>query len=147
MLCFKGVIPKYIIYDDACHLQPFCEARINQNIKKSLHFDNKKYVVDKLHMKGHTGVGCRQNNDPPLFPELDDCNTVVCEQVNFWLGKFKHILKHMSFFRFNFFLYIILDVYNQVKLQNVINIADAIFFDKTDPSKRKIDEIDSDTDA
>ena len=52
----------------------------------------------------------------------------------------------MNFYRFNFFLYIILDVYNQVKLQNVVNIADAIFFDKQDPSKRKIGEIDSDTD-
>ena len=55
--------PKFIIYDDACHLQPFCESRIDGNKAKSLHFANKKFVVDKLHMKGHTGVECRRNND------------------------------------------------------------------------------------
>ena len=90
-----GKVPKYIIYDDACHLQPFCETRIDQQNKKSLHFQDKKYVVDKLHMRGHTGDACKKNNDPALYPELDDKNTVVCEQVNFWLVKFKHVLKHM----------------------------------------------------
>lgn len=52
----------------------------------------------------------------------------------------------MNFYRFNFFLYIILDVYNQIKLQNVVNIGEVIFFDKRDPTKRKIDELDSDSD-
>ena len=94
-------------------------------------------------MKGHTGDECKKNNDPALFPELEDTNTVVCEQVNFWLGKFKHILKHMNFYRFNFFFYIILDIYNQIKLQNVVNIAEDIFFEKCEPTKRKLDEIDS----
>ena len=88
-------------------------------------------------MKGHIGEECRRNNDPALFPELDDSNTVVCEQVNFWLGKFKHILKHMNFYRFNFFLYIILDIYNQIKLQNVVDIADAIFSRRLTPQNVK----------
>ena len=98
-------------------------------------------------MKGHTGEECRRNNDPALFPELDDVNTVVCEQVNFWLGKFKHILKHMSFYRYNFFLFVILDIYNTIKIQGAVDIADVIFFEKSDPLKRKIDDADTDSDA
>ena len=95
-------------------------------------------------MKGHTGINCRLNNDPALYAELKDVNTVVCEQVNFWLGKFKYILKHMSFYRFNFFLFVILDNYNKVKIENLIDIAEAILFEKSDPLKRRIDEIDTD---
>ncbi len=95
-------------------------------------------------MKGHTGDGCKSKNDPALYPELDEKNTVVCEQVNFWLGKFKHILKHMNFYRFNFFLYIILDNYNQIKAQNVVNITKALRnFEKSVATKRKFDDLDS----
>jgi hypothetical protein len=98
-------------------------------------------------MKGHTGVECRRNNDPALFDELEDVNTVVCEQVNFWLGKLKHFLKHMSFYRINFFLLIILDIYNIMKLQGTVNIAEAVFFEKSDPLKRKNDDADTDTET
>ena len=111
-------------------------------------FANKIYVVDKLHMKGHTGVNFKMNNDPALFPELDPINTQICEQVSFWLGKFKNILKHMSFYRFNFFfLFIILDMYNVIKMIDRIDIADAINFEKSDPLKRAIDEVDSESDT
>ena len=58
---------------------------------------------DKLHFKGH--VACLDTHHPDLFPELADINTEVCEQVNFWLSKYKYILKHMNFYRYNFFLY------------------------------------------
>ena len=77
-------------------------------------------VDTRLHMKGHTGDECKKNNDPALFPELEDTNTVVCEQVNFWLGKFKHILKHINFYRFNsltFFTLIILSLTFIIRLK------------------------------
>ena len=77
-------------------------------------------------MKGHTGEKCKTNNDPALFPDLDDVNTQICEQINFWLGKFKFILKHMSVYRYNFFLFIIFDLYNEIKMEDLIDIADCI---------------------
>ena len=55
--------------------------------------------MDKLHIKDHVGAECKETCHPKLFPMLKDTNTVICEQINFWLGKFKHILKHMSFYR------------------------------------------------
>ena len=97
-------------------------------------------------MRSSVDHQCKLNNDPALFPQLDDTNTVICEQVNYWLGKFKNILKDMSFFRFNFFLFIILDTYNQIKIENVIEIAEDLKFDKSEPTKCKFDEISSDED-
>ena len=142
ILNLQASIPKYVIYDDACHLGPFCKSHINTLIPESLHFSDKLYVVDKLHMKGHTGIQCKQNNDPALFPDLDDVNTVICEQINFWLGKFKYILKHMNFSRFYFFLFIIFDFYNSIKIQGLIDIADCINFAKT--TDKFADDLDSD---
>jgi hypothetical protein len=39
-----------------------------------------------------------------------------------------------------------LDTYNSIKLQGRVDIADAIFFAKTEASKRNIDEIGSSDD-
>ena len=47
----------------------------------------------------------------------------------------------MSVYRFNFFLFIILDMYNQIKLEDIIDIADCIHFEKWDATKRVIDEV------
>jgi hypothetical protein len=43
---------------------------------------------------------------------------MVCEQINFWLGGFKYAMKHMNVYRYNFFLYIILNELNNVKINN-----------------------------
>jgi hypothetical protein len=64
------------------------------------------YVVDKLHIKGHIGKNCKKFCHPDNFPPLKLLNTVVCEQKNFWLGKYKYSLKHMGTNRFNFFVFI-----------------------------------------
>ena len=61
------------------------------------------YVVDKLHIQGHVGQKCLKIFHPKLFPEIAPLNTVVCEQCNFWLGKYKFMLKHMNQYRFLFF--------------------------------------------
>ena len=92
-------------------------------------------------MKGHTGKKCKLTNNPKLFPELDNINTQICQQINFWLGKFKYILKHKSVYPFNFFLFIIFDMYNQIKLEGIIDIADCIHFEKCDATKRLIEEV------
>lgn len=76
-----------------------------------------KYVVDKLHIKGHVGTECHATVHPNLFPELVNINTVICEQVNFFLGGFKHMLKHMNRARYHFFLFIIFNMWNEVKIE------------------------------
>jgi hypothetical protein len=117
-------LPTYIIYDDACHLKRFVD---NHNVKTNYQFQRLnefcqlKFVVDKLHIKGHKEKWCLEHCDPTNNPELIGVNTVVCEQVNFWLGRFKYIMKHMNATRFNFFLYIISNEYNKIKTGGKIN--------------------------
>ena len=85
--------------------------------KRLNEFCKLKFAVDKLHIKGHKEAWCLQNCNPTNNPDLDGVNTVVCEQVNFWLGQFKYIMKHMNAPRYNFFLYIICNEYNKIKIR------------------------------
>ncbi len=62
---------------------------------------------------------CLQNCNPTNNPDLDGVNTVVCEQVNFWLGQFKYIMKHMNAPRYN--LKIRLDDRAEDFIENGIN--------------------------
>ena len=43
--------------------------------------------------------------------------------------------------------YKILDFYNIMTLQGTVNIAEAVFFEKSDPLKRKNDDADTDTET
>ena len=81
---------------------------------------------------------------PDKFPELKTINTIVCEQINFWLSKYKYITKHMLRQRFIFFLFIIFDFYNEIKCQGKFQIAHAIPLFKSTVSKRKLAEITED---
>jgi len=77
-------------------------------------FIDKKFVVGKLHIQGHTDHDCRFICHPDLYPDLNEINTVVVEQINFWVGQFKYITKHMNYFRYLFFLFILFDEYNEL---------------------------------
>ena len=82
---------------------------------------------------------------PKIFPNyLQPLNTVVCKQKNSWLGKYKYSLKHMSMHRFNFFVYIICDEYNQLNIENKLGfILNHDISEKSDMLKRKLDEIEN----
>ena len=71
-------------------------------------------MVDKLHIQGHKEAICKAKYAPYRFKELDKANTVVCEQINFRLGRYKHIMRHQNADRFNFYLYIILNEMNRI---------------------------------
>ena len=80
-----------------------------------------EFIVDKLHIKGHKGDYCYSNCHPDLFPAVKNLNSVVCEQKNYWLGGYKHAMKHMTYYKYNFFLFIICDEYNKMNIANNIN--------------------------
>ena len=142
ILNIKGPIPLYLVYDDACHLKPFAEDRAREaKSERVAIFSKINYVVDKLHIKGHKGEICAQTVHPNLFPELDDVNTVVCEQTNFFVGHHKHALKHMNKVRYHFFLFVIFDMYNLIKIQGKFNLGNFII---KSSCKRKLDKVDSD---
>jgi len=129
-------LPEYIVYDDACHLKKFVEARWD-NSERAQVFKTKKFVVDKLHITGHTDHNCRATCHPDLFNDLKPINTVVVEQINFWVGPFKYMTKHMNYYRYNFFLYIVFDQYNTLLLDGRFSLVEELP-DTKNAIKRKL---------
>ena len=122
---------------------PFCVKRA-ANSDRAGCLKEVDYVVDKLHIKGHIGKNCKKFCHPDNFAELQPLNTVVCEQKHFWLEKYKNSLKHMSMHRFNFFVFIICDAYNQLNIENKLGfILNHDISEKSDMLKRKLDEIEN----
>ena len=120
---------------------PFCVKRA-ANSDRAGCLKEVDYVVDKLHIKGNIGKNCKKFCHPDNFAELQPLNTVVCEQKNFWLGKYKYSLKHMSMHRFNFFVFIICDEYNQLNIENKLGfILNHDISEKSDKLERNLDEI------
>ncbi len=134
-----GCLPEYIIYDDGCHLKQFVDSRIN-NTEKTKVFKDKKIVVDKLHIQGHKDHRCLETCHPNLFPDLADVNTVIVEQINFWVGGFKYITKHMNIYRFNFFLFLLFDHYNELTIEGKFSLLEEVVMNKSEKIKRKREE-------
>jgi hypothetical protein len=139
-----GTQPEYMVYDDACHLMRFVNTRMKREpVSRRLKlFNDKKFVIDKLHIRGHKEAFCNKNCHPDNFPELAKANTVICEQVNYWLNNFKYILKHMNRQRYIFFLSIILREFNNIKIKGKYNIIKQVPEYKALQNKRILDEID-----
>jgi len=57
-------------------------------------------------------------NYNPNDKETEGVNMVICEQINFWISRFKHNVKHMNCYRFIYFIYIIFNHYNEMKIKN-----------------------------
>jgi hypothetical protein len=133
-------VPSFLIYDDGCHLKAFIEKK-NYFSGTSQHHVllETTFAVDRFHFKGIaiydlisrkminaifclTGHSkshefCRKKCDPNIFPALYQTNTVVSEQINYWLSKYKYNLKHMNFERFHWYLYIVFSIFNCEKLK------------------------------
>ena len=64
--------------------------------------------MDRFHFKAHRDHYCAQNNNPDTIAILDNVNTSVCEQTNYWFSGYKFLLKHMNYERFNFTIFVLL---------------------------------------
>ncbi len=94
--------------------------------------------MDKLHIQGHKEDIFLKKYHPNKFPELKEVNTVVCEQINFRLGRFKYVLRHMNAERFYFYLYIIMNEMNRVHSEGryVLYDLSGQNLNRTDNAKR-----------
>jgi hypothetical protein len=134
------------VYDNACNLKRYLKKRINKHSTDRMkNMKNIRFVVDKLHMAGHKEDWCKLHCDPARFPDLLKINTVVCEQINYWLGKYKYSMKNMNVYRFNFFLYIILNQYNKIKCAGKYSVFNPKMV-RTLSKKRKFEQLESSTD-
>ncbi len=106
-------LPEYFVYDDACHLLRYLiNRKFDKKSERGKILLNKTHVMDKFHMHNHSDAWCTEHCDPNDIEDLQNTNSSVCEEINFWLKGFKHIVKHLSFVRFHFFMFIILNNYN-----------------------------------
>ena len=119
-------IPNYIIYDTSCKLCEYIknECNLASSTERAKLLKDKTFVVDRFHFLNHVGDFCTRNCDPKLYDDLKNINTSVSEEINFWFSKFKYIVKHMNLEHFSFFLFIIFNEYNTIKLESSINILD-----------------------
>lgn len=112
--------PRFLIYDDGCTFAKYVMNKASQLFSKStfraIKLAETITVVDRFHFKSHVDVWCKKFCDPDLYDELKEVNTSVCEETNFWFGRYKHTFKHMNYERFHFLLYILCDEYNKFKL-------------------------------
>lgn len=134
----------FIVYDDACHLRRFtenCCNSISNPTSRLKDFAAKIFAVDKLHIQGHE-AWCKAECHPKNWQELDDDNTVVCEQINFWLGGFKSIMRHQNAYRFNFFMYILLNEYNKIKMNGKYNAKNSLLMNICIINNRNLNEED-----
>ena len=68
--------PKFIIYDDACHLHPYIVKNQKFTDDKLKIFQQKLFTIDRLHIHNHTRPICKTFNSN-LFMELNGVNSVV----------------------------------------------------------------------
>ncbi len=94
------------------NIYPIIKLRKNHNVGNILH--KSIFVIDRLHIKNHVRKDCHTIYNADLHNELFEINSVVCEEVNYWFGFYKHAMKHMNNIRFNFFKFVILDLYETI---------------------------------
>ena len=50
-----------------------------------------------------------------LIRDLDNAQTMICEQRNFWISGYKHNVNHMNQYRFHFFIALFLNILMKLK--------------------------------
>ena len=135
-----------LTHDDACRLRRFLEKCLNStdhkpNRLENIRPDKIKYVVDRLHIKGHTEKWCLENCHPKLFPKLIGINTEACEQTKYFVAGFKYVTKYQNALRFNFNLYIIFTEYNKIKINGKFILMDPKRVSRAQAIKRKFDDL------
>ena len=116
---------KLLGYDRACGLEPFLQNLAKKDIYSAKYLlKHTKFLVDRFHVKGHTEKGClppannpdcKYHPDLPAFSEVSDVNTECAEQAFRWLNKLKFSLRQMSRYKFNFFLYEMINMHNTLR--------------------------------
>ena len=112
---------RFLGYDRGCSLHPFLVNLRKKNAPFSKYIlDNVRVLVDRFHVKNHISTACMPPENPeckyhpdlPQFSEVRDCNTQCAEQAFSWINKMKNNVRRMGRFKFNFFLYTMIEIYN-----------------------------------
>jgi hypothetical protein len=94
---------EFVIYDNACHLSSYWFKNTSTDLVKPI-----KFLIDRLHIGNHSRDSCRLNHNLDNEPDLKKFNSMACEQNNYIIGEYKHALKHMNIYHYNFFFLVII---------------------------------------
>lgn len=92
LYCYWEVAPRYVVYDFACALAPYCMAREPQ------FFENTIFLIDSFHAKGHVrcSKACMLSFYQLHDPRLRAINSSAAECGNAGLRKIRRPLSYMS---------------------------------------------------
>ena len=62
---------------------------------------------------------------------------MICEQRNSWISQYSSQSKHMGYEKFQFWMYIIFDTYNEITIEGRLTIANYFIGNKAEYRKRK----------
>ncbi|CAF1002029.1 unnamed protein product [Brachionus calyciflorus] len=87
---FQTEIPEFLVYDDGCHLKKCIDKnKLWEKSRRANFIEKIKIAIDRFHFKGHKDKWCKKHLNPDKFDDLERANTVVCEEVNYWLSGYK----------------------------------------------------------
>ena len=118
---------KYCGYDRACDLHPFSEGMSKKGgVGAKIIDEHVKFLVDKFHCIKHTEPCCMPLENPKCvyhpdlesFKDIHGTNTERAEQTFNWLGRHKHVVKRMTQFKFNFYLWNMINSHNIRKVSS-----------------------------
>ncbi len=78
---FIGELTSNVVYDNGCNLMQFCFSRLDLTKRKKV-FEDKSFVVDRLHITGHTDEFCRDVCHPDKVSSMKGViNTIANKQI------------------------------------------------------------------
>jgi hypothetical protein len=144
----RAAVPKLIVYDRACDLEPTVKSLSADGLLPPEVFGGTKqdeiynaetgqfetvtktypeplYMVDRMHVFGHTEVQCRPgpkgiyHYSHPRFHESNrinnfkDINTQVCEHTFSNFSKYKNICKNFNRHQLWFYMHVVVQMHNE----------------------------------
>jgi hypothetical protein len=109
---------KYCGYDCFCDLHPYLRRLSEQGNKcAEVLLPECEFLMDLFHCNKHTEPTCYPPDNPlclyhpnlPKFKQIGNVNTECAEQIFSWLSQLKSIVRHMTQWKFRFFLQVIID--------------------------------------
>jgi hypothetical protein len=88
------------------------------------------FLVDKFHIGNHQRIICQAQTNPYKYDEVEQINTVVCEQTNSKLKKYQNALSSFSLPKSNIFYLLLFNLMNCKKKKCPFIIVKKNIFDK-----------------
>ena len=82
---------RVVIYDFACKMHKVCLRRYPYRIRRF------QFVIDRHHQSNHKHNSCSQAYNISKYPEMNDVNTQIAEQLNNSLRKLSTVLAYSNF--------------------------------------------------